>query len=166
MASGHRDSKGSGGNYLCLPTTPIYSNPRAGFDSTSRIYGVEYEVDDFPPFRDLGADDIEAVCVVCFAPLRSASIMIPGRNNCLTHNEERLWHMEYNGYLMSSGYRYQATEYICVDRHPEGRKGSHGNINDSTLYVVESRCANVPTEGLPCPPYLDGYELTCAVCTS
>ncbi|XP_071819132.1 uncharacterized protein [Apostichopus japonicus] len=166
MAGGHRDQKGGGSNYLCLPSTPVYSAKNAGFDSASRIYGTEYEVDDFPPFRDQGVDDMEALCVVCLAPLRSTVVVIPGRNNCLTDNNARLWNMEYTGYLMAPGFRYQRAEYICVDSAPETRAGSHGNENDSTLYVVESRCSSTANEGIPCPPYIDGYELTCAVCTT
>lgn len=165
-ASGHRDIKGGGSNYLCVTPTTVYDNPNAGIDSSARLYGVEYEVDDYPRLRSQGLDDMEAVCAVCLAPLRGAMIMVPGRNDCSFANSDREWHMEYNGYLMAAGYRYQRTEYVCVDRTPEYVKGSHSNENDATLYVVEGRCSGSSSEGLPCPPYVDGYEITCAVCTS
>ena len=36
-------------------------------------------------------------------------------------------------------------------------KGKH---DDSLLYFIETRC-----EGIPRPPYFDGAEIACAMCT-
>jgi hypothetical protein len=38
--------------------------------------------------------------------------------------------------------------------------GSHSNQDGALLYLAESSCGS-----LPCPPYGNAKELTCAVCT-
>ena len=53
-----------------------------------------------------------------------------------------------------------ATEYICVDKDPESLYGSHVNHNGRLLYKVEGICGS-----LQCPPYVDGKELACVVCS-
>ena len=58
---------------------------------------------------------------------------------------------------------YHRGEYICVDEFAEARPGgSSRNQDGALLHRVEGRC----TPGnLPCLPYVNGYELTCVVCT-
>ena len=82
--------------------------------------------------------------------------MIPARNKCYDG-----WTTEYSGYL-STGYYVDAgaSEYICVDGEPEVIKGGTANTDGKLLYLVEGRCGS-----LPCPPYINGRELTCVVCT-
>ena len=55
------------------------------------------------------------------------------------------------------------TEYVCVDEDAEAIPGTSQVAEGTLLFPVESRC--VTGGGLPCGPYVDGYELTCAVCT-
>lgn len=82
--------------------------------------------------------------------------MVPARNACFDG-----WHLEYNGYLMSNAHRHIGeSDYICVDSHPDVIPNSQNNTNGAVLYMVESVCL-----GLPCPPYVAGRELTCAVCS-
>ena len=82
--------------------------------------------------------------------------MMPARNDCLSG-----WTKEYHGYLMTSQYtRRHSSEFICVDGNPEYVRGSKQNKDGALLYSVEGRCGS-----LPCPPYVEGRELTCAVCT-
>lgn len=69
------------------------------------------------------------------------------------------WHREYRGYLMIQGNGQGASNYICVDARPE-KIGTNTNHNGRVFYPVESICGS-----LPCPPYVNNRELTCAVCT-
>ena len=79
-----------------------------------------------------------------------------GKNKC-----KKGWTKEYNGYLMSGHYTHKAgKEYICVDKTAEKIKNSQANKDGALLYPVEAVCGS-----LPCPPYTDGREMTCVVCT-
>ena len=69
---------------------------------------------------------------------------------------------EYNGTLMSGAYSHSsATQYTCIDQHPEALKGA-GRINQNgrLFYTVSTQCGS-----LKCPPYKQGKELTCVVCS-
>jgi hypothetical protein len=93
---------------------------------------------------------------VCRSTVRDTTLMIPGRKECYPG-----WHTEYWGYLMSGSYTdNDASEYVCVDHVPETAPGSSANLNGKLLYFVEARCGS-----LPCPPYHNGRELACVVCT-
>lgn len=52
------------------------------------------------------------------------------------------------------------TMYTCVDEHPDTLHGGHVNKNGRLFYSVEARCGS-----LECPPYVEGRELVCAVCS-
>lgn len=52
------------------------------------------------------------------------------------------------------------TDYICVDNDAEYVPGTKANKDGALLYPVEGVCGS-----LPCKPYVNGRELTCAVCT-
>lgn len=51
--------------------------------------------------------------------------------------------------------------YRCVDHNPESLPGG-GNTdsNGYLFYMMEGRCGS-----LKCPPYVDGREIACAVCS-
>ena len=69
--------------------------------------------------------------------------------------------MEYTGYLMTMSRKYHSSsEYICVDGDPEDVPRGNGNQNGGLLYVVEAACGS-----LACPPYVNGRELACVVCS-
>ena len=82
--------------------------------------------------------------------------MVPAKTVCPTS-----WTREYHGYLMAE-HRANAgrTMYICVDNSFEAVPGSGGHAAATDLYHVEAGC-----DSIPCPPYVDYKELTCAVCT-
>ena len=147
---------GGGANYLCLPLNPIFDKIIPGSQDKSYIYGTEYEQSGnmFP--RELTNHD--APCAVCHAESRASHLMIPGRNICPSG-----WTLEYKGYLMSGYHKNNngRTQFICVDGNAEGTTGSYSSQNGALLHFVESYCGS-----LPCPPYANGKELTCAVCTS
>ena len=146
-------NKGGGSNYLCLPDTPQYTlRYHPGSQSYSEIYGTEYE----GPIA--GTHEHNVPCAVCFASTRVAVFMLPARTSCPTG-----WTREYYGYLMSemnhSG--RGRTSFECVDKDQDSVSGSQANQDGNVLYHIEANC----NTGLPCPPYSDSKELTCAVCT-
>ena len=49
--------------------------------------------------------------------------------------------------------------FVCVDHNAEPT-GSRSDNDGNLFYPVEARCGS-----LPCLPYVNGRELTCAVCT-
>lgn len=151
----HYSQKGSGTNYQCLPWDPIYDEVDDDTEGNrAYIYGTEYQTALFDPLVPLYNHD--AVCAVCRVSSRGTVWMIPARNECPTTE----WTREYYGYLMSSEHLHTNSEYICVDRRPEARNGGHRNDNEGVIFPAEACCGS-----LPCPPYIEGYELTCVVCT-
>ena len=158
----HYNKAGGAGEYLCLPRDPIWGHYEDEIQiSSDGIYGVEYELDQRTLSNFFGTnmrhnvDD--APCAVC-RTTRSSVIMIPGRNQCYGG-----WTREYHGYLMSDYEGHtSASEYICLDIDPEVLTGGNHavNSNGKLLYFVEAKCGS-----LPCPPYVNGRELTCVVCS-
>ncbi len=147
---------GGASNNLCLPLNPIFDKITSGTQGYSYIYGTEYQVGGHPNMFPKNIDDHDAPCAVCHIESRGSHVMIPARNVCPSD-----WTLEYTGYLMSSDQAHKGrTQYICVDENAEGTTGSQSNQNGALLYFVESSCGS-----LPCPPYADGKELTCVICT-
>lgn len=74
------------------------------------------------------------------------------------------WRLEYDGYLMAGYHKHKAgTLYKCVDKDPDTAPGFKSSTNQDgyLFYAVEARCGS-----LNCPPYTEGRELTCAVCST
>ena len=156
MGGSHYTHSGGGANYLCMPLNPIFGKTINGNQGSTYLFGVEYELNAQAPLFPTNVHDYDAVCAVCQAESRSSHVMIPARNVCPSG-----WTLEYHGYLMSEHYNHKGrSQFICVDSAPEERRGTHANLNGGLLYLVESHCG-----ALPCPPYTQGAELTCAVCT-
>ena len=71
------------------------------------------------------------------------------------------WTKEYSGYLMAGYYTHTAaSEFVCVDKNAEKVRGGERNSNGKAFVQVEAVCGS-----LPCPPYKNGREMTCVVCT-
>ena len=157
MAGSWYQHSGGGSNYLCLPLNPIYEKVEGGSQGSMYIYGSEYQVSaQTNIFQNSNLHDHDAPCAVCHTESRGSHMMIPARNVCPSG-----WTMEYKGYLMSESYSYKGrTQFICVDGNAEATHGSHADKNGALLYFVQGICGS-----LPCPPYVQGYELTCVVCT-
>ena len=69
--------------------------------------------------------------------------------------------MEYTGYLVTEDHRRAGrTELVCLDEAPEVIHGGEGLKIGSYFFPVQAGCGS-----LPCPSYVDGWELTCVVCT-
>ncbi|XP_052803050.1 uncharacterized protein LOC128233456 [Mya arenaria] len=150
-AGGHYSHPGAGTNNLCLPRDPQWGQD-ATTGSRNLIYGTEYET---PGTFMSAVHNHDVPCAVCRTPASNV-LMIPAKLEC--HDG---WKKEYNGYLMSGYYNYAAAkEYACVDSEPEALDAGHENKNGAMFYLVESVCG-----ALECPPYTNGKELTCVVCT-
>ena len=155
MGGSWYDYHGGGSNYLCLPMNPIFGRTTPGAQG-NYIYGTEYEVSIQTNMFTSNLYQHDAPCAVCHAASRGSHVMIPARNVCPSG-----WTLEYKGYLMSAHHGHNGrTQFICVDGNAEATTGSHADKNGALLYFVESSCGS-----LPCPPYGDGKELTCVVCT-
>lgn len=86
----------------------------------------------------------------------NTSFIIAARKTC-----GEGWKLEYHGYLMAGHYNHNAgTTYKCVDSDPESLPGGHTNYNGYLFYLVDGRCGS-----LKCPPYVEGREIFCAVCS-
>ena len=162
MAAGSFFSDQSGGsNYLCLTNQTSFLSTVPGQDNLrGRVTGVEYEF--FDPVPD-GLDSVgnfNVPCAACHNTMRAGKIMIPGTSMC----PDSSWTREYFGYLVSEirgGFNtHYRTTFECMDVSPEGIPGSGANIDGATFYFVEATC-----NGIDCPPYEEGAELSCVVCT-
>ena len=154
MGGEHNSHQGGGVNYLCLPNKPKYDKYSDSDQTAGYVYGTEYQVNDFDPFKKL--HNHEAPCVVCYVTSRGSMLMIPARNDCPSG-----WTEEYHGYLMTEYHNHKKQrDFICVDKNAEYVPGTSSNQRDAYLYPVEGRCG-----ALPCLPYVNARELTCAVCT-
>ncbi len=153
-ATGSMYNEGSGSNYLCLPdgdpefleVTPGNQGPRA------HLYGVEYETPDHT-LSSLLENNVP--CSVCYTAERAVTLMIPGRINC-----PGSWTREYYGYLMAENSSHRRSTYECLDVTPEVVPGSSADTNGALFFFTEVVC-----NGIDCPPYTEGHELTCVVCT-
>ena len=155
MGGGYYTHTGGGTNFVCLTNNPIYDKYQSGFQG-SMIYGTEYETS-FAGFARGDRNNYDAPCAVCYVRSRGSEVMIPGTNKYPSG-----WTREYYGYLMTSHHGHaHPSEFVCVDVDAEAVPGSYENTDGALLYVVEGECGHA----LPCKPYIDGYELTCVVCT-
>ncbi|XP_041472566.1 short-chain collagen C4-like [Lytechinus variegatus] len=157
-AGAHYLHSGGGAEYLCMPPDPIYDEYQSGA-LRALLYSAEYETEtSINRLRDL--HDYTPKCAVCRAPSgRSTKLMIPARNKCPSDE----WRLEYSGYLMSAYQTHKRSKFVCFDHDMEAQPGTPGDQNGALFYTVSAVCGS--STGLPCDPYIDDQELTCAVCT-
>ena len=151
----HYSHSGGGSNYQCITENPENFDFGPGTVDASYMYGAEYEMWGNVPKSSLPLDEHDVPCAVCYVASRVAILMIPGTYNCPQN-----WTKEYYGYLMAERYNHKRSTFECVDASPESISGGHANHNGALFYHVEPRCGS-----LPCPPYDQQKEMTCAVCT-
>ena len=149
---------GGGGNYQCVTETPenFDFGPRT-CDDASYIYGAEYQISGNVPSSSLPLHNHDVPCVICYVATRNTVLMIPGQYTCPEN-----WMREYYGWLMAERTwrtHYRST-FECVDASPETIVGGHADHDGALFYHVEPRCGS-----MPCPPYEEEKEMTCAVCT-
>ena len=100
--------------------------------------------------------DHNVPCAVCRSTVLRTALMIPARTECYTD-----WTISYHGYLMVAHHAHNGRmEFVCVDHEPEADAAGYRNENGALFYHTEGACGS-----LPCPPYGNGKELTCVVCT-
>ena len=147
---------GSGASLVCLPETPSWNKYHDQTDiNRGYIYGAELDHETGAGNVFGNQNSLDMPCAVCMTP-HSVTHMFPGRNGCL-HG----WVEQYTGYLVSGMHgRSVDLEYYCLDAHPE--TVLHGDVdhNQCVLYAVEAHCG-----ALPCPPYVEGREIACMVCS-
>ena len=148
----HYSHSGGGANKLCLPDNPQYLSYQSGHQDTGYLYGAEYKIWGRQPLQSVYQHNVP--CAVCSVS-RGKLLMIPARISCPSS-----WTREYYGYLMAERYAHARSTFDCMDSSPESIPGSAGSINGALFYHQEATCT-----GLPCPPYVAGREVTCAVCT-
>ena len=155
VGKSHYNSPGGGMNYLCLPDDPEYLSTQAGVQQNrGYVFGTEYEMWDNGPLKNVHLNGVP--CSVCLAHTRGAVVMIPGKISCPMD-----WTREYYGYLMSERHAHKSSStFECVDKDPDSVPGSSGQTHGGIFMHVESRCGTHL-----CPPYTDGNELTCVVCS-
>ena len=151
---------GGGTELLCLPSDPTWGKYSDVHTGHAWIYGTEYEVnknDDGKRLFNKELHNHNVPCAVCHSVGRS-HLMIPGRFHCYEG-----WREEYKGYLMTGHHGHaKSTDYSCVDMDPESVQGNAHDQNGRLLYPVEASCR---ANSLPCPPYVDGREIACVVCS-
>ncbi|KAK3099278.1 hypothetical protein FSP39_001978, partial [Pinctada imbricata] len=155
----HFKHTGGAAEHLCMSGKPDWDNLKVQdgvSGSKGYVYGTEYET--WGGSIGIGKShfNYDVPCAVCRTVGSTSVLMIPGQTKCNTN-----WTKQYSGYLMTNSYRYAAAgEYLCVDRNAERIPGTHASKDGNCLYAVEGRCGS-----LPCPPYRDGRELGCVVCS-
>ena len=157
-AGGSRYNRNGGAtNHLCMPDDPDYLQFHSDVQGSNYVYGVEYNSETGQPFRYVRGHNVP--CAVCMAVSRCSLLMIPAKTQCPTN-----WTTEYVGYLMSAAQGHPlSTEYECVDKDVESVPGLNAvgwGSGSEILYHVEASC-----NGMACPSYEAGKELTCVVCT-
>ena len=150
--------KGGGANLLCLPDNPVYESFSPGISDKhiARLGPVEAH-----PHVTLGSTSSgldwndNAPCAVC-RTTRPTTMMIPATIYCPSG-----WTREYYGYLMTSDEDENRGTFVCLDRFAQKILNSSGQTEVAhDLFHVEAYC-----DIIPCPPYNDYKELTCAVCS-
>ncbi|XP_060590137.1 uncharacterized protein LOC132745279 [Ruditapes philippinarum] len=152
----HYSNKGASANYLCLPEEPLWNVYEDAEQTGGTVWGAEYELygRNMNNFFEKGVAEHDVPCCVCRTN-RASILMIPGRNKCYDG-----WTLEYEGYLSGGHDTHHAAEFVCLDTEPEVVEGGHADKNGKLFYFAEARCGS-----LRCPPYVNGRELTCAVCS-
>ncbi|XP_038073656.1 short-chain collagen C4-like [Patiria miniata] len=159
-AGAHYTNKGGSVDFFCLPSDPEWSaSHKDGVNSGSFLYGMEYEVSAFDPFSHENAEflhDRDVPCAVCRLMDRGTQHLFPAKLGCPED-----WTEEYRGFLMSGNQGHeQRSKAVCVDEAPEATPGSQTSENGALLYIIEGKCGS-----LLCPPYVEGREIACTVCS-
>ncbi|XP_045163699.2 uncharacterized protein LOC123528018 [Mercenaria mercenaria] len=147
------EHSGGAAQALCLTTKPAWRRYTSKEEAGAYIYGAEYQTSSYNVWSYLNDNDVP--CVVCRVPNNDV-LMVPGSSNCPND-----YNLQYSGYLMAGHYGHTApSDYLCVDDNPEIIERGYQNNNGYLLYFVQAKCGS-----LPCGPYVNNREITCAVCS-
>ena len=155
VGGSYHGHSGGGTNPQCLPLDPNFLKPISGAQHRAYMYGAEYETNTDSSSHVHGRHQHDVPCAVCHVSNHTAVYMVPAKYTCPTG-----WTREYYGYLMSGYFGHHRTQYICMDTALKSVVGSSADQNSLLFYFVEGRCGS-----LPCPPYDETKEFSCAVCT-
>ncbi|XP_060596079.1 uncharacterized protein LOC132750150, partial [Ruditapes philippinarum] len=151
------NQSGGGSNHLCVPEIPSWGKYVDGYNNGAEVRGTEIEVDGSVSTQLFGKPvfNQDIPCAVCRAN-RASHVMIPGRTDCYSG-----WTKEYGGYIVASKQTWAAnSDYVCLDSGLEFVVHGAGDDEEHIVKPAEVRCGS-----LACPPYVDGKELACVVCT-
>ena len=153
----HYSHPGGGNNAQCLPMDPSFLTEISGKQNARGLmYGAEYETFTDTNSHVHGRHDFDVPCAVCYVAERSTVYMVPAKYTCPSG-----WTREYYGYLMANHHAHKNNiQFTCVDTALKPVPGSAKHLDGFLFYFVEGRCG-----ALPCPPYDNTRELSCAVCT-
>ena len=154
-AGSHYTHSGGAADTQCLPRDPQWGNTHPG-ETGSYIYGAEYEngADRSKSIFGKNVFEQDVPCAVCEVEGRITLKMFPARTSCY-HG----WHLEYNGYMMTTHHTQNRANVKCVDANPEVIPGQGRDSNGDLFYFMEA------AGQLPTFTYTRGKELTCVVCT-
>ena len=155
MAGNKWDKHGGGVNSLCLPKSPTWASYNDGYQSGSLIYGTEIEVDSSVSAKLFGSNvhNNDLSCALCTTN-RASVVMFPGHSKCLAG-----WTTEYQGYLVASHPEWKgSSDFVCIDSNFLKHQDRGGE--ERCVKPVEVKCGV-----LPCPPYVEGREVACVVCS-
>jgi len=88
------------------------------------------------------------LCAVCYSNRYSTVLMLPGSHICASG-----WTTAYQGLLVAN----DEASYLCMDGVLKPQE-SRARTANNYCYVTTS------CDALPCPPYKEKSNLTCAVC--
>lgn len=149
--------RGGGANYICLPDEPEFLQTTPGVQGArGRVYGAGYFLVNSPDaaLGDLLLNNVP--CAACYTAERGDKIMIPSKVTCPPS-----WTREYYGYLMSqNSATAHRISYECMDKDAEPIVSSE-DANGGALFDF----SEVYCHGINCPPYVEGNELSCVMCT-
>ena len=146
---------GGGSNPQCLPLDPNFLTPISAIDRRAYMYGGEYQTYSDSNNRVHRHHQTDVPCAVCHVSNRTAVYLVPAKYTCPSG-----WTTEYYGYLMTERHNHHRSRFTCVDIAFKSVTGSSADKSGLLFYFVEGRCGS-----LPCPPYDNTKELSCAVCT-
>ena len=154
-AGSHYTHSGGAADTQCLPRDPQWGNVHPG-EFGSYIYGSEYDdgADRSTSIFGKNVHQQDVPCAVCEVKGRKTLNMFPARTSCY-----KGWHLEYNGYMMTSHHTHHQANVKCVDADPDVVPGKGDNSNEHLFYFMEA------AGQLPTTSYIRGRELTCVVCT-
>ena len=158
IAGGPYYTHGGGSNPQCLPMDPNFLTPISGSQVyRALMHGAEYERVANINSHVHGCHDHDVTRAVCHVSNHTAVYMVPAKYIC-----PKGWTREYYGYLMSSSHfnNRHRTQFTCIDTTLKSVVGSSAGQHGLLVFFVEGRCGS-----LPCPPYDNTRELSCAVCT-
>ena len=147
---------GGGSNPQCLPLDPNFLTEISGSQVLRALmYGAEYETYTDSNSHIHGRQNTDVPCAVCHVSNRTAVYMVPANYTCPSG-----WTREYYGYLMAQYFNSHHSQFTCVDTAFKSVAASSADKFGLLFYFAEGRCGT-----LPCPPYDNTKELSCAVCT-